>query len=161
MAGDEVAGVKSCVVAEHDLKVGQRVSLLNAEKNPQFGSVKFIGSVDGFQGIWVGVDWDSGQGRHKGEVDGVHYFDTSGDKSGSFVRPHTLSTGVSMLDALTCKYRASSTGNDAPGMLTNDQLTLSCYPVQFLPYEFCFFWSCLCYHIKLSYGKCCYPFKFT
>ncbi|KAG0567309.1 hypothetical protein KC19_7G125700 [Ceratodon purpureus] len=114
MAGDEAADVKSCAVAEHELKVGQRVALLNTEKGPQFGSVKFIGSVDGFQGTWVGVDWDSGQGRHNGKVDGLHYFDTSSDKSGSFVRPHSLSTGVSLLDALTSKYRASSVGNDEP-----------------------------------------------
>nr|PNR47914.1 hypothetical protein PHYPA_012387 [Physcomitrium patens] len=114
MTGGEVADARVCEIARQQLKLGQRVSSLNTEKGPQLGSVKFVGIVNGFKGIWVGVDWDSGQGRHNGVVDGVRYFDTVGEKSGSFVRPHTLSTGVSLLDALTSKYRASSNRKDEP-----------------------------------------------
>lgn len=89
------------------LRVGQRVFSLNTEKGPQYGTVKFVGGVDGFEGVWVGVDWDNGQGRHDGLVNGVHYFETSGEKSGSFVRVPTLGTGVSLLDALSSKYKAN------------------------------------------------------
>ena len=135
MAGDEAADAKPCAVAEHELNVGQRVSLLNSENGPQFGTVKFVGSVGRFQGIWVGVDWDNSQGRHNGTVDGMHYFDTSGEKSGSFVRPHALSIGVSLLDALARKYKASSTANKGPGMSTNNQLTLPLYPVSVVIYK--------------------------
>lgn len=149
MAGDEVADLKSCVVAKHDLKVGLRVSSLNTEKGPQFGTVKFIGNVNGFQGIWVGVDWDNGQGRHDGKVDGVHYFDTSGDKSGSFVRPHTLSTGVSLLDALTCKYRANSTANEKPGMFY--QLWAHSFALSNVVFPLAF----LCHYVDPFHSKSC------
>lgn len=102
--------------APSDLKLGQRVSCLGAGKitpttTAQYGSVKYIGCVDGFQGVWVGVDWDNGQARHNGVVNGVRYFDTGGPQSGSFVRPHTLTTGVSLFDALANRYKANPTEN--------------------------------------------------
>lgn len=98
------------------LKVGQRVSCEGAERTAptttaQYGSVKYVGCVAGFQGAWVGVDWDNGQARHNGVVNGVRYFHTAGTQSGSFVRPHTLTTGVSLFDALANRYKANPTEN--------------------------------------------------
>lgn len=39
------------------------------------GTVKFVGQVDGTQGLWLGVEWDDpSRGRHSGAKDGRQYF---------------------------------------------------------------------------------------
>ncbi|TGZ81948.1 hypothetical protein EX30DRAFT_395324 [Ascodesmis nigricans] len=53
-----------------------------------FGTVKFIGSVRGKSGTFVGVELDgdlAGKGKNDGAVDGVQYFNTSQPMSGIFV----------------------------------------------------------------------------
>ncbi|CAM6106555.1 unnamed protein product [Calypogeia fissa] len=96
--------------------VGQRVQSSTPEKNPekksspQLGTIKYIGPVDGYEGLWIGVDWYSRQGRHNGTVNGRHYFETSEETSGSLVRPHSISGGVTLLEALVRRYCNSSAG---------------------------------------------------
>lgn len=39
------------------------------------GAVCYIGPVDGYEGTWVGVDWDNpGRGKHDGSIKGKQYF---------------------------------------------------------------------------------------
>lgn len=46
------------------------------ECNGQFGSVKYIGPVDGYSGTWLGIDWDDpDRGKHNGSVNGKQYFE--------------------------------------------------------------------------------------
>ena len=50
--------------------VGQRIKVHGHK-----GTIKFIGQVDGVQGLWLGIEWDdSTRGKHSGEKNGKHYF---------------------------------------------------------------------------------------
>ncbi|KAI4368156.1 hypothetical protein MLD38_016744 [Melastoma candidum] len=96
------------------LGLGQRVHWAG---NPhRIGTVKFVGAVAGYDGEFVGVDWDAGDGKHDGALDGVRYFQTKSAKSGSFVRPHNLSRGIAFLEALHLRYRSQSNPEDADDM---------------------------------------------
>lgn len=97
------------------LEVGQRVQSIDKGPN-KIGTIKYIGPVQGYQGIWAGVDWDDGDGRHNGTVNGVLYFDADGEKSASFVRLHSLSMGVTFVEALFCRYRGNSTKEEQDEM---------------------------------------------
>ncbi|KAL6525307.1 hypothetical protein OROMI_030900 [Orobanche minor] len=89
-------------------RVGQRVHSIGQPR--RFGTVKYVGSVEGFCGDWIGVDWDAdGEGKHDGSHNGVSYFKARGPNTASFVRPHNLSAGVSLLEALETRYRTAST----------------------------------------------------
>ncbi|KAI0345299.1 outer arm dynein light chain 1 [Trametopsis cervina] len=70
------------------------------------GTVKFVGPVDGTQGIWLGVEWDDPKrGKHSGEKDGRTYFSSTIPNAGSFIRPSaSISYGISFLEALVAKY---------------------------------------------------------
>lgn len=106
---------------------GQRVQSVNTDKkSPQVGTVKYVGPVDGYEGLWIGVDWDSGQGRHNGTVNGRHYFDASEETSGSLVRQHTLSSGVTLLEALVRRYNSSLSRNDSQEE-GNSLIIVRCY----------------------------------
>ncbi|PKI47402.1 tubulin-folding cofactor E [Punica granatum] len=85
---------------------GQRVHFSGDPR--RVGTVKYVGPVQGYEGTWVGVDWDNGEGKHDGSVNGVRYFHANSDRSGSLVRPPNLSPGVSLLKALHSRYRAES-----------------------------------------------------
>ncbi|KAK4798206.1 hypothetical protein SAY86_030532 [Trapa natans] len=85
---------------------GQRVHFSGDPR--RVGTAKYVGPVSGHEGTWVGVDWDSGEGKHDGSVNGVRYFQSNSERSGSFVRSSNLSSGVSMLEALYNRYRAES-----------------------------------------------------
>ncbi|EFJ23244.1 hypothetical protein SELMODRAFT_175129 [Selaginella moellendorffii] len=94
--------------------LGQRVR--SAREAQQLGTVRYVGPVEGYHGVWIGVDWDSGQSRHDGSVNGVRYFTASGEKSGSLVRPSNLSAGWSLLEALVSRYKISMSKDDAEDM---------------------------------------------
>ncbi|XP_024534249.1 tubulin-folding cofactor E [Selaginella moellendorffii] len=94
--------------------LGQRVR--SAREAQQLGTVRYVGPVEGYDGVWIGVDWDSGQSRHDGSVKGVRYFTASGEKSGSLVRPSNLSAGWSLLEALVSRYKISMSKDDAEDM---------------------------------------------
>lgn len=96
-------------------KSGQRVH--SAGDTRRIGTVKYVGSVEGYSGTWVGVDWDDGgQGKHDGSHNGVQYFQARGLKTASFVRPHNLSSGITLLEALQVRYRGTSTKEEEDEM---------------------------------------------
>ncbi|CAK9214483.1 unnamed protein product [Sphagnum troendelagicum] len=101
--------------------VGQRVLSL-ASNSSERGTVKYVGAVQGYEGVWVGVEWDSGQGRHNGRVNGIQYFCTQDQlPSGSLVRPNKLSAGVSLLDALSSRYKATLSQSEEDDMYVTTQ----------------------------------------
>lgn len=97
-----------------EFKIGQRVHW--AGDCRRIGTVKYVGQVEGYSGNWVGVEWDNRDGKHDGSVNGVRYFNAQFPKSASFARPHNLSTGVSLLQALDIRYRTSSTKEEEDEM---------------------------------------------
>lgn len=51
--------------------IGDRI-----ECNGQFGTVKYIGPVEGYLDTWLGIDWDDpDRGKHNGTVKGKQYFE--------------------------------------------------------------------------------------
>lgn len=70
-------------------------------------TVRYVGRVDGQDGVWVGVEWDDAtRGKHDGSTSGVRYFECkSGPTAGSFVRIEKVNVGTNLLDALLSRYR--------------------------------------------------------
>ncbi|EEF36877.1 tubulin-folding cofactor E [Ricinus communis] len=95
-------------------KLGQRVH--SASDPRRIGMVKYIGPVEGYSGTWVGVDWDNGEGKHDGSVNGVRYFQARSDKSGSFIRVPNLNPGISLVEALHIRYKGESTKEEEDEM---------------------------------------------
>ena len=95
-------------------RVGQRVHACGDSR--RVGSVKYVGPLEGHPGTWVGVDWDNGGAKHDGSLKGVTYFQAKSERSGSFVRPHNLSQGISLVEALEIRYRGGDSTKDEEGM---------------------------------------------
>lgn len=54
-----------------DYHIGQRLSLKD-----QLCTIRYLGSVSGKAGEWLGVEWDdTSRGKHDGTFDGMKYFD--------------------------------------------------------------------------------------
>lgn len=87
-------------------KLGLRVHSANDTR--RIGTIKYVGEVRGYSGTWIGVDWDDGNGKHDGSINGVQYFQAKSQKSGSFVRVQNLSPGISLPEALQVRYRGES-----------------------------------------------------
>ena len=90
-----------------EFRVGQRVHSANDPR--RIGTVKYVGPIEGHAGEWVGVDWDTGEAKHDGSVNGIRYFQAGSDRSGSFVRAKVISPGISVVRALELRYRTDST----------------------------------------------------
>lgn len=94
-AGEWVVGSRVLVAPENDV-----------------ATVRYVGAVAGTEGEWVGVEFDAaGRGKHDGMHQGVRYFACSaaaGAQSASFVRPHKLRRGATLLEALVTKYEQAS-----------------------------------------------------
>ncbi|KAL5157884.1 Tubulin-folding cofactor E [Glycine soja] len=82
----------------------------------RIGTVKYVGPVEGYSDTWVGVDWDNGEAKHDGSINGVRYFHAKSERSGSFVRAHNLNQGISLLEALESRYK-----NDMYVLSTSNQ----------------------------------------
>ncbi|KAF2161967.1 hypothetical protein M409DRAFT_58735 [Zasmidium cellare ATCC 36951] len=70
-----------------ELEVGDTVNV----PGDMYGTVKFIGNVRGKNGKFVGVELDrefAARGKNDGDVDGVHYFNTSIPGAGIFLPIH-------------------------------------------------------------------------
>ncbi|KAJ5088441.1 hypothetical protein N7456_012057 [Penicillium angulare] len=84
-------------------EVGQRRSF-----DGQLCTIRYVGSVEGTTGDWLGVEWDDPfRGKHAGEHKGVRYFKCKNKHptAGSFVRPSRPSEPPrSFLEALHEKY---------------------------------------------------------
>ncbi|CAK9186880.1 unnamed protein product [Ilex paraguariensis] len=97
-----------------EFRIGQRIHSVGDTR--RIGTVKYIGPVEGYSGTWVGIDWDNEDGKHDGSINGVFYFQAKSSKSASFVRPHNLSSGISLLKALEIRYRTTSTKEEEDEM---------------------------------------------
>ncbi|WOH00524.1 hypothetical protein DCAR_0519889 [Daucus carota subsp. sativus] len=98
-----------------EFKIGQRVHSVGDCR--RIGSVKYVGEVEGYSGKWAGIEWDNdAQGKHDGSLNGVRYFQAKSATSASFVRPHKLSRGISLLEALDLRYRSTSTKEEEDEM---------------------------------------------
>lgn len=95
-------------------EIGQRVH--SAGDTRRIGTVKYVGPVEGYSGDWVGVDWDNGDSKHDGSVNGVRYFQANMEKSASFVRPQNLCSGITLLEALMIRYRGQTTKEEEDEM---------------------------------------------
>ncbi|XP_061366915.1 tubulin-folding cofactor E isoform X2 [Gastrolobium bilobum] len=100
--------------SRHEFWVGQRVH--SSGDSRRIGTVKYVGPVEGYSETWVGVDWDNGEGKHDGSINGVRYFHAKSERSGSFVRPKNLNQGISLLEALESRYRSDSTKDEEDEM---------------------------------------------
>ncbi|KAG1669876.1 hypothetical protein FOA52_012465 [Chlamydomonas sp. UWO 241] len=70
-------------------------------------TVRYLGSVAGQQGVWVGLEWDeSSRGKHDGSTGGVRYFECASGHptAGSFVRVEKVNFGFGVLEALRARY---------------------------------------------------------
>uniref|UniRef100_A0A915PLB6 Tubulin-specific chaperone E n=1 Tax=Setaria digitata TaxID=48799 RepID=A0A915PLB6_9BILA len=75
--------------------VGDRV-----EVGSDRGTISYIGPVDGYNGEWIGIDWDSRErGKHDGSLKGKR-----SEKSGSFVRSHVVNTGKNLVEEMSDRY---------------------------------------------------------
>ncbi|KAI0822831.1 hypothetical protein BC628DRAFT_1387870 [Trametes gibbosa] len=90
--------------------IGTRIS-----HSGHLGTVRFVGPVEGTQGIWLGVEWDDPKrGKHSGVKDGKQYFTCLVPNSASFIRSSsTISYGVTFMAALTAKYIETPHGGSA------------------------------------------------
>lgn len=85
---------------DYPVTVGSRVRC-----NDDFGTVKYIGEVQGYKGIWYGVEWDNAErGKHDGFVDDIQYFKTTKKGAGSFVRPNKIAPLKSCAEAIRKYY---------------------------------------------------------
>ncbi|GBG68275.1 hypothetical protein CBR_g2823 [Chara braunii] len=115
---DSVAALVTRLARDHQTEEGRRVR--TNEKDKHLGTVRYVGAVVGFEGEWVGVEWDDpSRGKHDGTVRGHCYFQARQVGSASFVRSHKIDSGISLVDALKEKYCAaandkSSEGNKGP-----------------------------------------------
>ncbi|XP_022828735.1 tubulin-specific chaperone E [Spodoptera litura] len=85
---------------EIQVHIGSRV-----KSTDDFGTVKYIGEVHGYKGVWYGVEWDDpARGKHDGSVDDVQYFKTSKPGAGSFIRPNKISPFKTCAEAIRKYY---------------------------------------------------------
>lgn len=85
---------------EIQVHIGSRVKC-----SDDFGTVKYIGEVHGYKGVWYGVEWDNPtRGKHDGSLDDVQYFKTSKPGAGSFIRPNKISPLRTCSDAIRKYY---------------------------------------------------------
>ncbi|PWY95042.1 putative tubulin-specific chaperone [Aspergillus sclerotioniger CBS 115572] len=92
-------------------QVGQRRSYAG-----DLCTVRYVGSVEGTSGEWLGVEWDDPtRGKHSGEHRGVRYFTCKSKHptAGSFVRPsRPADKPRGFLEALREKYASETLDED-------------------------------------------------
>eukprot|EP00899_Mesostigma_viride_P007745 jgi/Mesvir1/16972/Mv15818-RA.1 len=70
-------------------------------------TVRYVGEVAGQDGEWVGVEWDDPErGKNDGSTGGQQYFTcrSGSSKGASFLRPHKITRGTCLLDAIIARY---------------------------------------------------------
>lgn len=83
-----------------DVRLGRRIECCG-----YMGTIKYIGPVTGYKGLWLGIDWDdTTRGKHNGAVDQVEYFKASHLRSGSFIRCEKANFGQTIVSAIFSKY---------------------------------------------------------
>ncbi|XP_004923154.1 tubulin-specific chaperone E [Bombyx mori] len=85
---------------DNNVYIGSRVKC-----NDDFGTVRYIGEVQGYKGLWYGIEWDNeSRGKHDGCLDGIQYFKTSKPSAGSFVRPNKIIPSKTCAEAIRQYY---------------------------------------------------------
>lgn len=78
----------AAAAASSKFAVGQRVRVVGS--SPELlGTVRFVGATQFAEGMWIGVELDTPDGKNNGSVAGVDYFSCP-DKHGSFRKPAQL-----------------------------------------------------------------------
>ncbi|XP_042895224.1 tubulin-specific chaperone E isoform X1 [Parasteatoda tepidariorum] len=71
----------------------------------EFGTVLYVGPIEGVDGTWLGVEWDNlTRGKHSGCYNNINYFQTSIPNAGSFIRQSKADLGISCPKAVRLKY---------------------------------------------------------
>uniref|UniRef100_A0A914C636 CAP-Gly domain-containing protein n=1 Tax=Acrobeloides nanus TaxID=290746 RepID=A0A914C636_9BILA len=99
---EELRGMnlKDLYTEKMNLSIGSRVDV-----NGHKGKLKYIGTVQGYNGEWIGIDWDDPmRGKHNGTVNGVKYFEARCPTSGSFVRPIYACSGRDLVEEINSRY---------------------------------------------------------
>lgn len=87
-------------LTDHNIRLNARIRV-----GQDFGCIKYIGTVDGHDGQWIGVEWDDpSRGRHNGTVNGHYYFETKFPKSGSLIRSEKIHKFETLEDAIRERY---------------------------------------------------------
>lgn len=87
-------------IDEIQVTIGCRI-----KSNDDFGTVKYIGDVQGYKGTWYGVEWDNiKRGKHDGSLDGIQYFKTTRQGAGSFIRHNKVSPMRTCAEAIQKYY---------------------------------------------------------
>ncbi|XP_055377115.1 tubulin-specific chaperone E [Condylostylus longicornis] len=85
---------------QYKFPIGSRIKV-----NDDFGTVKYVGNVQGYNGIWLGIEWDNfSRGKHDGTINGIYYFSTKYPTSGSMIRIHKIEKFESLQEAVRKKY---------------------------------------------------------
>lgn len=111
-----------------EYKIGDRVSYTTKFGTSEICTIRYIGEILGYQGSWLGVEWDDGsRGKHDGSLDGKRYFSCKSLSStaGSFVRPSRPSDPErSFIEAIYDKYVALDT-TSAPSKSLGKEIIIS------------------------------------
>ncbi|KAJ5596712.1 hypothetical protein N7450_003170 [Penicillium hetheringtonii] len=102
--------------------IGQRRSF-----DGQLCTIRYVGSVQGTAGDWLGVEWDDAtRGKHAGEHKGIRYFTCKSKypTAGSFVRPSRPSEPPrSFLEGLREKYASEYEREHSNQSVSNNGLS--------------------------------------
>ncbi|EGG20422.1 tubulin binding cofactor E [Cavenderia fasciculata] len=83
-------------------QIGDRII---SSDDDHYGTIRYMGDVDGFAGMWYGIEWDDPtRGKHKGTIKQRTYFGCTGGGSGSFMKIEKLVGGTNLIHALLRKF---------------------------------------------------------
>ncbi|XP_060534940.1 tubulin-specific chaperone E [Cylas formicarius] len=95
---------KSEMVSDGNLSLDHAAGT-RVEIGGYFGTIRYVGSLEGQTGVWYGIEWDDpDRGKHGGSVNGIQYFRTGHPQSGSFVRKEKINFGKSLIEAIVTRY---------------------------------------------------------
>ncbi|KAI9864795.1 MAG: hypothetical protein M1813_002565 [Trichoglossum hirsutum] len=113
-----------------DFHVNQRVSFKDSN---QLCTVRYVGTVEGTKGDWLGVEWDDpSKGKHSGMHDGKRYFQCKSNlpTPASFVRPaRPANAPLTFLEALHKKYASGAQKTTLSEGLSDKQTVIEA-PIQ-------------------------------
>ncbi|XP_023178203.1 tubulin-specific chaperone E [Drosophila hydei] len=100
--------------------LGTRIKIAN-----NYGTVKYVGEVNGHCGTWLGIEWDDGlRGKHNGMVDGKRYFQTQLPTAGSFIRPGKLGPCATLEDEARERYSNYDSKNVDTSLIREAQASM-------------------------------------
>jgi len=110
--------------------VGERCHFDN-----NYGTVRYVGKVDGTDGFWYGIEWDSERGKHDGSHGGVRYFICS-PGFGSFVRAQKIQFGTTPSEAIHHRYGENSmTESDSSPIILQETMPSQAKNVEMVGFD--------------------------